>query len=257
MKNIFKYIGVFSLFLFSLFYTNKIVELMQSKTSIMKQIKKSNKNVKAVNAVIDGDYIIPGLNGLEVNEKQSYSKMVSSGIFDENLLIYDQIIPTVSLTDNLEKIIKKGNCLKRSIAIITEDKSILNYFLKENIKVDYLIDTSNIIKSDQAELINNDVNNFHKIETFLNRNNYNHNICIINNANKDICRKNKKILVEPTYTINNSNMSSYVMDIDTGDILKLENISTMNLSILIGEIKYRDLNILYLSELISENNTFI
>ena len=52
-------------------------------------------------------------------------------------------------------------------------------------------------------------------------------------------------------------MSSYVMDIDTGDILKLENISTMNLSVLIGEIKYRDLNILYLRELISENNTFI
>jgi hypothetical protein len=47
------------------------------------------------------------------------------------------------------------------------------------------------------------------------------------------------------------------MDIDTGDILKLENLSTTNLSVLINEIKYRDLNILYLSELISENNTLL
>ncbi len=258
MKEIFKYIGIFSLFVFSLIYTDKVIDLMQSKTTIMKQIRSNpSKKVEAVSAIIDGDYIIPGLNGLAINEKESYSKMVLAGSFDDKLFVYDQIIPSVSLTDNLEKIIKKANRLKRAIAIVTDEKHILNYLLKENIRVDYLIDTSNVIKSDKAELINNDFTNYYKIESFLNHNNYNHNICVINKNIEEICRKNKKILVEPTYIINNSNMSSYIMDIDTGDILKLENLSTTNLSVLINEIKYRDLNILYLSELISENNTLL
>ena len=259
MKDLFKYIGIFSLFIFSLIYTNRVADIMKSKTSIMRQIKSQTNTMKtqAVDAIVDGDYIIPGLNGLAIDEDKSYSKMMVTGGFDEDLFVYKEIAPAISLNDNLEKIIKKANKLKRAVAIIINDQSLLNYFIEENIKVDYLIDSSNIIKSDKLELINNETDSFYKIESFLNKNNYNHNICVLNGYNDNICRKEKKYLIIPTYTINNSNMTYYISEIDSGDILMLNSISVDNVKVLISKIKYRDLNIIYLSELISENNNYM
>ena len=233
---------------------------MKSNTSLMRQIKKEAKirQTKAVDAVVNGEYIIPGFNGLMIDEDKSYSKMVSSGFFDENQIVYQQIIPSLSLNDNISKIIKKANYLKKAIAIITDNKDHIDYFNYHNVKADYLMDMDNIINNyKNIELINNEINAFYKMEDYLNKNNININICLINSYNKDICRQNKKYLVSSTYTINNSNIANYISEIDSGDIIKLGNLTLENLHVLINKINYRNLHIVFLSELISENNLSI
>ncbi len=254
MKNLFKYIGVFCLMLFSFYYASYIADFMQSKTNLMEEIKDNtkDKNIKSVDAIIDSDYIIPGLNGISVNTKDSFSNMLKVGVFNEEYLIFDEVKPAISLDDHLDKIIKKGNYLKRSIAIILDNQELLEYSLKNNIKINYLIQKENIVDLDNALLINNDDKYFYQVERFLNNNNRNSNICILNNYNRKICESNGKFLIEPTYVLNNSNMSSLVSEIDSGDIIKINNLSMTNYIILINKIRYRDLKIVYLNDLISE-----
>ena len=254
MKQIFKYIGIFSLVLFSFFYANNIAIFMRSKTDLMKKIRDNEKSQKIayVNAVINDDYIIPGINGLAINIEDSYNNMLKVGTFDDNYLIYDEIAPSISLQDNLKKIIKKANPLKESIALIISDKELLEYSLKNNITINYLIDKDSLINVDNVELINNESNYFYEVERFLNKSNRNKNICIINDYNKKICESNGKYLVLPTYTINESNLAHYISEIDNGDIIRIDNMSLTSFIILINKIKYRNLRFDHLSDLISE-----
>lgn len=254
MKQIFKYIGIFSLVLFSFFYANNIAIFMRSKTDLMKKIRDNEKSQKIayVNAVINDGYIIPGINGLAINIEDSYNNMLKVGTFDDNYLIYDEIVPTISLNDNIKKIIKKANPLKKSIALIILNQQLFDYCLNNNIKVNYLIDKSNIVNNNNVELINNGVDDFYEIERFLNHHNQNKNICVINKYNKKICQSNGKYLVEPTYTINDSNLAHYISEIDNGDIIRIDNMSLTSFIILINKIKYRNLRFDHLSDLISE-----
>ena len=255
MKQIFKYIGIFSLMIFSFYYTSYVANFLKSKTTLMQLINNNagSKRVLATNAIINDKYIVPGINGLEVDAKKSYSNMLKVGFFDENYLVFNEIVPSISLKDNLDKIIKKGNNSKKMISIILDDPELLNYATKNNFKVNYLIDIDNIINNKQVELINNDVKNFSKIERVLDKNNQNKNICVLSeNHNKEVCEAYGKYLVEPTYIINNSNLSSIVNEIDSGDIIKITNLNETNFIILINKIRYRNLKIGYLSELISE-----
>ena len=239
--------------IFSFYYANNVATFMQSKTDLMKQIKDYNKEVKSVDAVIQDDYIIPGINGLIVNTKDSYSNMIKVGYFDEEYLSFDEIAPLISLQDNLDKIIKKGNSLKKSISIIIDNKSLLKYCIKNNIKANYLVNVNDLFDDQNVLLLNNEVKDFYRVEKYLNKKNANSNICVINSNNRKICESNGKYLVEPTYFINNSNMSSIITEIDSGDIIKIDNLSMTNFIILINKIKYRNLNISYLNDLISEN----
>ena len=127
MKNLFKYIGVFCLMLFSFYYASYIADFMQSKTNLMEEIKDNtkDKNIKSVDAIIDSDYIIPGLNGISVNTKASFSNMLKVGIFNEEYLIFDEVKPAISLDDHLDKIIKKDNYLKNSVISISKASAIL------------------------------------------------------------------------------------------------------------------------------------
>ena len=255
MKNLFKYIGIVSLMIFSFYYTNYIANFMRSKTELMYEIKTDlkEKNVSFINAVIDDDYIIPGLCGKVVNINDSYQNMLKVGFFDDGYLVYDEVIPEVSLKNNMDKIIKKANQMKKAVALIITDQELLEYSLKNNLKINYLITKNELIRADNIELINNDVENFYYIERFLNHNNINKNICVINDFNKTICQSNGKYLVEPTYIINNSNMSSLLSDLDNGDIIQVDKLSLTNYRILVNKLRYHDLKIDYLSNLISEN----
>ena len=252
MKNIFKYIGIISLMLFSFYYANNIANYMASKTDLMKQIKLHAKKVESVDAVINEEYIIPGLNGLSVNISSSYNNMVSVGSFDEKYFVFDEINPTISLKDHLDKIIKKGNHLKREVALIIDNKELFDYCLKNHLKCNYLINKDTMLNCKDELLINNEIEYFYDVEKYLNKHNLNRDICVISKYNKKICESNGKYLIEPTYVISNSNMANTITEIDSGDIIKIDNISMTNFIILINKIRYRDLKISYLNDLISE-----
>ena len=73
MKKI-QIISISIITLFSFFYTEKISKLTLEKNEIYQEITQhsSEYEEKYVNAIIDDDKIIPGLNGRVVNIKNSF-----------------------------------------------------------------------------------------------------------------------------------------------------------------------------------------
>ena len=71
----------------------------------IKENKKFKEN-KYENAFIEDGYIIPGLNGVKINELDSYYQMVNENTFLENKLVFYQVKPEVSIEDNKNLIIK-------------------------------------------------------------------------------------------------------------------------------------------------------
>ena len=258
MKQIFKVFGISAIMLFSFYYTEKIALYAQNQNPIMKEINvaKDNLKVESVDAVVYNEYIIPGINGLEVNVSKSFSKMKSFDAFNSYYLVFDQVRPDISLENNKHKIIKKGNKIKRSVALVLADNAnIKNYILENKIKVSVLTTFENYENGTNFEIINNDSNNFDKLDTQLNKLNQNNHICVINNSNKEKCLEKGYYLVEITKELNSTNIASIKKDIESGDIILINKTATLDdFKLLISQIKYHDLNIVYLSELITEEN---
>lgn len=258
MKQIFKFFGITAIMLFSFYYTEKIALYAQNQNPIMEEINiaKDNLKVLSVDAVVSNEYIVPGINGLEVNVSKSFSKMKSFDSFNSYYLVFDQVYPDISLENNKDKIIRQGNKLKRSVALVLEDNANIKEYLKEqNIKASALTTLENYESNSAFEIINNDSNNFDKLNSLLKKQKLKSKICIINNANKNICIEKGYYLVEPTKELNSTNIANIKKNIESGDIILVSKTATLeDFKILINQIKYHDLNIIYLSELITEEN---
>lgn len=158
MKKIFQLIGLISLTCFSFFMTEKTAMMVNEMDEIMIEIKTKKDNYKSdfIDAKIEGEDIIPGINGRKVNVNKSYKNMKSNGYYSDKLYIYDYFKPNVSLTDNMDKYIIKGNPNKRMVSLIFVLKenddvtSILtiinNYNVKATFFVDYIWFTNNTDK---------------------------------------------------------------------------------------------------------------
>ncbi len=244
--------------LFSFYYTEQIATLVLNKNPLMIKInkEKENYNIKSVNAIIEGDYIIPGLNGLEVNARDSFYRMQNIDAFNEYFLVFNQIKPQISLNNHKDKIIKQGNKTQKKVSfILEENKELENYFINNNIKANILVKLDTYQKNNFLESINNDLTNFKALENNLNLNKENKNICVLNYELKDICKKYRNYLVEPTLTLTNNNLIEIKKDLQNGSIILLKNTAKLSdLKILIKEINFKNLSIVPLSELISEEN---
>ena len=258
MKNVFKFCGIVAIMLFSFYYTEKIALYAQRKSPIMQSINeaKNNLTVTSVNAEVENEYITPGINGLEVNVEKSFSKMKAFNVFNSYYLVFDQIAPEISLENNKNKIIKQGNKLKRSISLIIEPNNlILKYIEENNIQANILMNLDNYNSNTKLEIINNEINDFKKLESLLNKSELNKNICLVNKNNVDYCTKKEYYLVENQKELNGSNIALLKNDIKSGDIILIKSMAKLeDFNILINQIKYQDLKIVYLSELITEEN---
>ena len=169
MKRIIKFTGLLTLILFSFFYTDKVVEVIRENDKLMIELEQVSDNYKvnAINGIISGDTIKPGINGKKVNIEKSYKQMKEKGIFDENLIKYDKIVPKINMSHNQNKYIIGGNKERNMVSIVfildnkkylkkVEDLSIskdvmINYF----VTYDYLVDNStNITKMTNSEFYN-------------------------------------------------------------------------------------------------------
>jgi len=256
MKNIYKYMGLVIIAIFSFYYTDKIVIMVQSNNPIMQEINeaKNTKEVDYVNAIIEDDKIIPGKNGLVINEQKSFSMMKSFGTFNAYYLVYDQKRPEISLEDNKNKIIHSGNLQEKNISLILENNgNLINYLESNNIKADVLIDKDNYINIKNLEMINNDFNKYNEVELILNRDDKNNNICYVNESNLDFCKKRSKYLVNTELILNDSNIYEIKNSIKNGSIIFIKNNTSIDtLKIVLDHAKFKGLDIVYLSELISE-----
>ncbi len=258
MKKFYKILGLFSITIFSFYYTEKIAIIMQNKSPIMQSINdiEAAYLVPAKDAFIDGDYITPGINGQAINKTKSYVNMKSFGVFNKYYLIFDEIKPDISLDNNKDKIIKQGNKLKNSVAFLLENNpSIIKYFEQNEIKGSILINESSYSSKALLEQINNDKDKYNNLETLLNKNNLNTNICYIKSLSKDFCLKQNKYLVEESLALNSSNFIDIKKQLTSGNIILIkENAKLEEVELLIKDIKFKGLNIVPLSELITEKN---
>lgn len=102
MKNIFKMVSLLVLVLFSFFYTDRVMNFINKKDPLMNKIDllKDKYEVLPVNAVLDSNTIIPGVKGKSVDLDKSYENMKVSGIFREDYLVYNNILPSEMLSNN-------------------------------------------------------------------------------------------------------------------------------------------------------------
>ncbi len=89
----------------------------------------------------------PGRNGRKVNIEESYEKMKEVGQFKEDLLVFDEIPPEISLKDLTAAPIYRGHPDKNMIALMINVSwgeehvpSILKTLRKENVKATFYIE---------------------------------------------------------------------------------------------------------------------
>ena len=77
LKKSLSYLGVFVLVCFSFFYTDKAVDIVKKNDPIMKTILENSESLRIdpVNAIINSDELITGLNGKRVNIDKIYQNM--------------------------------------------------------------------------------------------------------------------------------------------------------------------------------------
>ena len=257
MKKYLKYTLLIAIVLFSFYFTEKQATFFKNNDPLLKSIKEyqSTHELKPVNAVINDNYITPGLYGKRVNEIKSLMKMKSDGIFNSIFLVMDNIKPDISINNNKDKIINKGNEGKQAISFILEDdeSNIITYLIANKIDASLLVNKNSINANPYFEQINNDFEYYDKVEKILNKNKNNTNICLIGRNNKNFCLRHKKYLVEPTQILSSSNLITVKNKLSSGDIILIKNsVFVDDLSYLIQYIKSKDLKIIKLSELIDE-----
>ncbi len=256
LKKYLEYFSIMLVCLLSFYYTEKVALYVKNKNPLMQEIKavKDELYVNFINSqVIDDLYIIPGINGRELNANLSYSKMQEEQVFNENKLIFDTIKPEISIKDNKDKIIIRGNGKKRHVSLVFEDYSNLTKYMG-NLKYEIDVLISKEEYNEQYELINNAKveETYKNIDSFLKKQKKDNNLCMtLNDELPSLCKN--KYIFKPSLIVSHANISTAKKEITSGEIILVKNsLSITELNVLINQIKYQDLKIVPLSTLISE-----
>ena len=252
----FKLIGIMSLLVFSFYLTDFVTELAINSNPLMEVIKNNSKDylIESVNATIRDNTIIPGIKGKKVNEMESFLNMKDFGNFNNNYLIYDGIKPDISIEDYKDKIIISGNKNIRQLSILIKDNELLLDYLKQNkIKYSKLNNMDNIIDLNENINIENEKDRFNNYDVILNKKNLNKKICLINYSNIESCKEKEYYLVKANQHLKNSNISNIIKDLENGSIILIDdNLTIENFRLFQNKVINRDLNFVYLSEIIKE-----
>ncbi len=257
MKDVVKIICLTILILLSFYYTDKVAVMVQNNNPIVKEInrQKNRYETTPIDAIVDGSTIIPGISGKSVNVIKSFKNMKKVGEFNEHYLIYDDVTPSISILNNLDKIIISGNPKNNDVSIIIKDNNtIFDYFTTNDLKANILFTEDMTIKNNSLEYINHETTKtkFNNVESLFNKNKINKNICVIEN-NLNICENYNKHLVMPYLSLTSSNIIDIKNNIKKGSIILIKDTAKLtDIKILIKQINYLDYDIVHLSELISE-----
>jgi len=245
----------------------------------MKEIKSvmAEYEKKSIDATLIDNNIVPGISGLKVNSDKSYEKMKKYGSFDEGLLVFEEVLPTISISNNYDKYIIKGNSSIQSVSLV---------FIMEN--TFYIDDILSILKDKEvkvtffinSQIINNDIDVLEKI--FLNGHNiellssdYEKNeiksvnkiiknltdskikYCYSKQENSNLisnCKTNKMHSIIPTIITSNFPYSEIKNNVTSGSIISLDiNIGLMReLAPIINYLNQKGYDIIPLNELLDE-----
>lgn len=279
MKKYFQIVGILTLACFSFIFTEKTALLVKDNDILMKTIKEKQEEYKieSINASVRDDTIIPGINGKQVNNSKSYNNMKRLGEFNENLLIYDMILPEVTLTKTYDKYIIGGNARKNMVSIVFKvnekvDK-LLNILGKQYI-YNFLIDgkwletNEEILKqitSYNHNIINGSYSGnyldsgYNWVNSVINRYSKQENsYCYLEEKREEylkICTLNKSYTIIPSLKINTNPLIEIKNNLKSGDIIVLditeETIKEMPL--ITSYINSKGYKIVNLDELLSED----
>ncbi len=255
VKRIFEWIGGFALIAFSFYFTDRVSLLVASKSDLMEEIKLVSKeySIDPIEAVINTDEntIIPGKFGKKVNDEESYLNMHDFGSFNENYLVYDFVKPKNTLEDNKDKYITSGNKSVRQMSLILEKNEELTAYLeKSNIKYDLIATTISDLNN-RGEVINGA--NKTEFKSLHNSINDNRKICLKGYSYEEYCKKYGYYILMPKLFLQNTTFPEIKNKIEPGSIIHVSETTDLEtLKLIINEIKYKDLSIVYISELLGE-----
>lgn len=281
MKNITKLIGLFTLIIFSFFYTDKVMTVIKEQDPIMIELDnvKDDYLIEATDAVIDDDTIIPGLIGREINIDKSYNNMKTIGKFNQSSLVYDDVIPNINLENNKDKYIIKGNNEKQMVSLLfilnnnnylTKLETILNnknvtanYFVDYNYLVKYSTKIKNLTNREFYSYGNNGEytpDNLLFSNNLINRITNNEAIyCLVKEKNSStisLCSSQDLYTIYPNIISIGEPYNDVKSNLTSGSVilLNIDNKTLNQLEIIIDYIEGKGLTIAPLSTLLSEKN---
>ncbi|MDD4607835.1 MAG: polysaccharide deacetylase family protein [Bacilli bacterium] len=280
MKKFFQYIGMICLVGFSFFYTEKTVSVVKELDDIMIQIKEEQNlyQLEPTSAIIDGDTIIPGIYGREIDVDKSYQKMRRLGQYHHNLLVYKKTKPEVSLSDNYDKYIIRGNKNHKMVSLIfivnnnDDINKVLSILNKKKIKGNFFITSEwfsnnnglTISLIEQGHNIGNLGSDFDYqsseyiwMDTIIKKIGKQKKLfCYKTDNKKDLetCSQNKNYTVAPNIVVNNYPLIEVKDKLASGSMIAFQVNSSIEreLELIINYIESKDLKIVNLIELLEE-----
>ena len=238
---IIKYLLITLFFIFSIYYTEKSMDILKLNDPIMKEIKNNlNKyKIEPVNAIIKNNTIIPGKKGKEIDIKETYSNMRKYGSYNETLIKTKETLPVISITNNLDKYIKidknynkqislifiinKETNLNKIINILNKHKVNKTFYIEENLLEKY----TDIIKNNKLEIgiFNPNKKLFTTtksyIETLINKE---INYCYTEKEDNEllnVCKNNNMYTFIPSIIIKNDLYKNIKLNIDKSKIISI------------------------------------
>lgn len=278
MKKIFQVMGLFTLICVSFFVTEKTVSVIKEQDEVMIKIDsiKDSYRVDSVDAFISGNTIIPGVMGREVDVDKSYINIKRMGYFDDKFLIYKDVLPSVSISNNYDKYINRGNPSKNSVSLVfvlkSDDKiNLLRNILKDTkvnyyVDIDYLNNNLKLVKElgSESEIYNYGyLGNYSESLLIFGNNlimrntNNSSDFCLSKDFSADVikvCAGVKNHTIIPNIIVDSNPYSEVKNNIVSGSIILMEINDTVlgEISNIINFITSKGYKIVGLSELLSE-----
>ncbi len=281
MKKLFETIGLISLVFFSFFYTEKITNVIKENDDILNEIKQISHQYKIepINAIINNNTIIPGINGCEIDINKSYKKMKKINSFNSNLLVYKVIKPKISVNKKYDKYIISGNKEKKEVSLLfivesnTNIDSIVNILDEYGVSAVFFTD-GNWFENNNEKIIELIENNFiignlgynyqynvtgvSWMNTIVTKiGNQNQTYCYTEMENEEllnICQNNKSYTIIPSIITKDNPLIEIKQNLNNGSIIKLDinNKTISQLPLIIEYINSKDLDIVNIKELLNE-----
>ena len=281
IKKVIEVIFVSLLVLFSFYYTEKAIVLLESNDPLMKEIKNKgeSREEEAINAKVDGDYLIPGYYGLVIDLDESFTKMKGYGSYNDALLVFEEVEPNISIDDYYDKYISSGNGISTNISLVfTVDNSsctdnLLNILKEMKVIGTFFLDGEYIDKN--TSFVTDAVVNGNEVEVLSYNNNYDELLfkasidkvktltsttpkyCYATYDNEEIlnlCSKLSMHTIIPTLKLDSNIYSSAKGNLRSGSIIsvKLTESNIAELKVLINYIKQRGFTLVTLDTLLNE-----
>lgn len=282
LKKYTSYLGVLVLACFSFYYTDQAVDIVKRNDPIMKSIleKSDSYLVDPMSAIINGDEIIGGMNGKKVNIDKSYQNMKKVNSYQESMLVFEEVIPDISITKEYDKYIVSGNSLKKEVALIFKVRdsyyvdNVNDILLNKNVVATFFMDGS-MVENNMNQVLEL-ASNGYQIESLGYDGSYNFDkfgwtnnmiasltgnvtkFCYTDYKNSeilDLCSNHRMYTVKPTISVNNYPFSTVKSSLSSGSIISfnLNETTIKELPSIISYIKQKGYDIVTLNQLISEN----